>query len=154
MRGGISRDLEEVRQEIAMVTEFLESQLGASGKRSRARLGYLQTEQTRLRVRRKELDGLSSQLPALASEHEELRRNREVAEQRYRSSSRRLSESRLSDEISRNDRAANIRILAKAQVPLAPVTLRREMLVAFALALSMTVAILATFLVEFLSPSR
>jgi uncharacterized protein involved in exopolysaccharide biosynthesis len=154
MRGGLTRDLDEVRNEIAMVSQFLEGQIGATGKRSRARLGHLQAEETRLKAKRADLEGLSAQLPKIVSEHEDLLRTRELAEQRYRTSSRRLAESRLSDELSRNDRGANIRVLAKGQIPLAPVTLRREMLVAFALALSMTVAILATFLVEFLSPSR
>jgi uncharacterized protein involved in exopolysaccharide biosynthesis len=154
MRGGLSRDLEEVRHEIAMVSEFLESQLGATGQRSRTRLSHLQSEAARLTAKRDSLDGTFAKMPQLVSEYEELQRNQEIAEQRYRTSSKRLSESRLSDELSRNERAANIRVLAKGQVPLAPVTLRREILVAFGLALSMTVAILATFLVEFLSPSR
>lgn len=154
MRGGLSRDLEQVRAEIAMVEEFLESQLGASGQRHRARLAHLQQEEARLVSQRQQLDTVTDQLPELASEYEEIVRNLTIAEQRYTTSAKRLAESRLSDELSRNDRGANLRILARGQVPLSPVTLRREMLVAFALALSMTIAILTTFLVEFLSPSR
>lgn len=154
MRGGLSRDLEQVRNEIAMVEEFLESQLGATGQRNRTRLAHLRAEEARLVRKRERLDSVTEQLPNLASEYEEITRNLTIAEQRYNTSAKRLAESRLSDELSRNDRGANLRILAKGQVPLSPITLRREMLVAFALALSMTVAILATFLVEFLSPSR
>jgi uncharacterized protein involved in exopolysaccharide biosynthesis len=154
MRGGLSRDLEQVRNEIAMVEEFLESQLGATGQRNRTRLSHLRSEEARLVRKRERLDSVTEQLPHLASEYEEITRNLAIAEQRYSTSAKRLAESRLSDELSRNDRGANLRILAKGQVPLSPITLRREMLVAFALALSMTVAILATFLVEFLSPSR
>jgi uncharacterized protein involved in exopolysaccharide biosynthesis len=154
LQGGLSRDLEEVRREIVMVEDFLQSQLGASGSRSRTRLGHLQSEQTRLKARLAQANEIDGQLPTLLSEHEQLVRNRDIAQQRYQSSSKRLAETRLSDELSRNDRAANIRILAKGQVPLSPVTLRRGLLVAFALALSLTVAILTTFLVEFLSPSR
>ena len=154
MGRGVSRDLELVRREIALVSEFLDGRLGATGRRHRTRLAHLQSERQRLEAKRDTLDTMFGQLPQLLREHEDLVRSRDVAELRYRTSSKRLADSRLADELNRNERAANIRVLTKGQIPLTPVTLRREMLMAFGLALALTVAVLATFLVEFLSPTR
>lgn len=154
MGRGVSRDLELVRREIALVSEFLDGRLGATGRRHRTRLAHLQSERQRLEAKRETLDAMFGQLPQLLREHEDLVRSRDVAELRYRTSSKRLADSRLADELNRNERAANIRVLTKGQIPLTPVTLRREMLMAFGLALALTVAVLATFLVEFLSPTR
>jgi len=154
MGRGMSRDLELIRKEIALVEAFLDSRVGATGSRHRTRLAHLGAEQKRLEAKLAELDAMFGQLPQLVREHEELVRKRDVAEQRYRTSAKRLADSRLADELNRTERAANIRILTPGQVPLAPVTLRREMLMAFGLALALTVAILTTFLVEFLSPTR
>jgi len=118
-----SRQVENVRHEIALVEKFLATEANNHTGRHGEELGILSTRREGLRERLATIDGQLGSLPALSARFRELQRAVDAKESSYKRSMTRLESARTSAEMDKQ-KLANISVIQPAYAPLEPVSPR------------------------------
>jgi uncharacterized protein involved in exopolysaccharide biosynthesis len=116
-----SRQVENVRREIALVEEFLASAAADSTGRHGQELGILGARKVRLEESLQKIESDLRDLPALSQRFRELQRDVVAKEGSYERIQQRLEKARTSAEMDRQ-KIANISVIQPAYAPLQPVS--------------------------------
>jgi uncharacterized protein involved in exopolysaccharide biosynthesis len=116
-----SRQVENVRREIALVEEFLASAAADSTGRHGQELGILGARKERLVESLQKIESDLRDLPALSQRFRELQRDVVAKEGSYERIQQRLEKARTSAEMDRQ-KIANISVIQPAYAPLQPVS--------------------------------
>lgn len=147
-----SRQVQNVRREIALVEEFLKNSAADSTGRHGQELGLLAARRQRLEQRLAAVDADMQSLPALSSRYRELQRDVVAKEGSYERIQQRLEKARTSAEMDRQ-KIANISVIQPAYAPLQPVSPRPMLNLLAALVVGGGLAVGAALLTERLYPS-
>lgn len=147
-----SRQVQNVRREIALVEEFLKNSAADSTGRHGQELGLLAARRQRLEQRLAAVDADMQSLPALSSRFRELQRDVVAKEGSYERIQQRLEKARTSAEMDRQ-KIANISVIQPAYAPLQPVSPRPMLNLLAALVVGGGLAVGAALLTERLYPS-
>jgi uncharacterized protein involved in exopolysaccharide biosynthesis len=118
-----SRQVENVRREIALVEEFLKKEQSSASGRQGEEMALLITRKRPLEERLAAVESDLRSLPALSQRFRELERNVEAKEGSYQRITQRLEKARTSAEMDRQ-KIANISVIQPAYAPLEPVSPR------------------------------
>jgi uncharacterized protein involved in exopolysaccharide biosynthesis len=147
-----SRQVQNVRREIALVEEFLKNSAADSSGRHGQELGLLAARRQRLEQRLAAVDSDMQSLPALSSRYRELQRDVVAKEGSYERIQQRLEKARTSAEMDRQ-KIANISVIQPAYAPLQPVSPRPMLNLLAALVIGGGLALGAALLTERLYPN-
>jgi uncharacterized protein involved in exopolysaccharide biosynthesis len=147
-----SRQVQNVRREIALVEEFLKNSAADSSGRHGQELGLLAARRHRLEERLAAVESDLKSLPALSSRFRELQRDVVAKEGSYERIQQRLEKARTSAEMDRQ-KIANISVIQPAYAPLQPVSPRPMLNLMAALVIGSGLALGAALLTERLYPS-
>ena len=147
-----SRQVQNVRREIALVEEFLKTSAADSTGRHGQELGLLAARRQRLEQRLEAVESDLQSLPALSSRYRELQRDVVAKEGSYERIQQRLEKARTSAEMDRQ-KIANISVIQPAYAPLQPVSPRPLLNLMAALVVGGGLALGAALLAERLYPS-
>jgi len=147
-----SRQVENVRREIALVEDFLKSEASDTTGRHGQEIGLLSSRKQRLEERLAAVEADMNSLPALSQRYRELQRDVEAKEGSYDRITQRLEKARTSAEMDRQ-KIANISVIQPAYAPLEPVSPRPMLNLAAAVIVGGGLALGAALLTERLSAS-
>jgi len=147
-----SRQVQNVRREIALVEEFLKNEASGHSGRHGEELAILSARKKSLEERLAQIEGDLGSLPALSARYRELKRVLDAREARYKRVTSRLENARTSAEMDRQ-KIANISVIQPAYAPLTPVSPRPMLNFVVAVILGGGLAVGAALLAERLSPS-
>jgi uncharacterized protein involved in exopolysaccharide biosynthesis len=147
-----SRQVQNVRREIALVEDFLKNSAADSSGRHGQELGLLAARRQRLEQRLATVDSDMQSLPALSSRYRELQRDVVAKEGSYERIQQRLEKARTSAEMDRQ-KIANISVIQPAYAPLQPVSPRPMLNLMAAVVVGGGLALGAALLTERLYPS-
>lgn len=147
-----SRQVQNVRREIALVEEFLKNSAADSSGRHGQELGLLAARRQRLEQRLEAVESDLQSLPALSSRFRELERDVVAKEGSYERIQQRLEKARTSAEMDRQ-KIANISVIQPAYAPLQPVSPRPMLNLMAALVVGGGLALGAALITERLYPS-
>ncbi len=116
-----SRQVQNVRQEIALVEEFLRKSAAEDSGRHGQEMAMLSSRKQRLEARLNEVKADLQSLPALSQRYRELERSVSTKEANYDRIQQRLEKARTSAEMDRQ-KIANISVIQPAYAPLQPVS--------------------------------
>jgi uncharacterized protein involved in exopolysaccharide biosynthesis len=118
-----SRQVENVRHEIALVEEFLRKSVAEDSGRHSQEMAMLATRKARLDERLAAVEADLQSMPALSQRYRELQREVTGKESSYDRIQQRLEKARTSAEMDRQ-KIANISVIQPAYAPLQPVSPR------------------------------
>ena len=118
-----SRQVQNVRREIALVEGFLKDEATGHTGRHGEELAILSTRKKSLEERLAQIEGDLGSLPALSGRYRELKRVLDAREATYKRVTSRLENARTSAEMDRQ-KIANISVIQPAYAPLDPVSPR------------------------------
>jgi uncharacterized protein involved in exopolysaccharide biosynthesis len=147
-----SRQVENVRHEIALVEGFLAEQESSNSSRQNREISMLTSRKQKLEDRLTAVDSDLDSLPALSGRFRELKRELETGEANYKRSAQRLETSRTSAEMDKQ-KLANISVIQPAYAPLEPVSPRPMLNLVVAVILGGGLAVGAALISERLFPS-
>jgi uncharacterized protein involved in exopolysaccharide biosynthesis len=147
-----SRQVQNVRHEIALVEDFLATAAADNTGRHGQELGMLAARKERLEERLRAVESDLRSLPALSSRYRELERDVVAKEGSYDRIQQRLEKARTSAEMDRQ-KIANISVIQPAYAPLQPVSPRPVLNLLAAVVVGSGLAIGAALLMERLYPS-
>jgi uncharacterized protein involved in exopolysaccharide biosynthesis len=147
-----SRQVANVRREIARVQEFLAKQQAATDSQQLGTLGLLKQRKAQLEQRIAALDERLRAMPELAYQYRNLTREVDSRQDTYQRYLKRLEDARTSEEMDRQ-KIANIRVIQKAQIPLAPVSPNPMLNLAVGVVLGLALAAGGVLLLEQIAPS-
>ena len=147
-----SRQVQNVRREIALVEDFLKTAEADSSGRHGQELGLLASRRQRLEERLEAVETDLKSLPALSSRYRELQRDVVAKEGSYERIQQRLEKARTSAEMDRQ-KIANISVIQPAYAPLQPVSPRPMLNLIAALVIGGGLALGAALLAERLYPN-
>jgi uncharacterized protein involved in exopolysaccharide biosynthesis len=147
-----SRQVQNVRREIALVEEFLKEEASGHSGRHGEELAILSARKKSLEERLAQIEGDLGSLPALSGRYRELKRALDARESSYKRVTGRLETARTSAEMDRQ-KIANISVIQPAYAPLAPVSPRPMLNFVVAVTLGGGLAVGAALLAERLFPS-
>jgi uncharacterized protein involved in exopolysaccharide biosynthesis len=116
-----SRQVENVRREIALVEDFLKKEAATTSGRQGAELALLLSRKQPLEERLAAVEADLRSLPALSQRFRELERAVAVREESHKRITERLEKARTSDAMDRQ-KIANISVIQPAYAPLEPVS--------------------------------
>jgi uncharacterized protein involved in exopolysaccharide biosynthesis len=147
-----SRQVENVRHEIALVEGFLAEQETSNAGRQNRELSMLTARKQKLEDRLSAVDSDLTSLPALSGRYRELQRNLETSELAYKKGAQRLETARTSAEMDKQ-KIANISVIQPAYAPLEPVSPRPMLNLVIAVILGGGLAVGAALVTERLLPA-
>ena len=147
-----SRQVQNVRREIALVQEFLVDEAKNHSGKHGEELAILSGRKNALEERLRQIEGDLGSLPALSARYRELLRRVEAAETTYKRGTTRLENARSSAEMDRQ-KLANISVIQPAYAPLQPVSPRPLLNLAVAIVIGGGLAVGAALAMERLDPS-
>ncbi len=147
-----SRQVENVRHEIALVEQFLADQETSNAGRQNRELSMLTSRKQKLEARLAAVDSDLTSLPALSGRFRELQRNLETSEVSHKKSAQRLETARTSAEMDKQ-KIANISVIQPAYAPLEPVSPRPMLNLVIAVILGGGLAVGAALIAERLAPA-
>ncbi len=147
-----SRQVENVRHEIALVEKFLVDQEANNAGRQNRELSMLTSRKQKLEGRLTSVDSDLTSLPALSGRFRELQRNLETSEVSYKKSAQRLENARTSAEMDKQ-KIANISVIQPAYAPLEPVSPRPMLNLVVAVILGGGLAVGAALIAERVRPT-
>jgi uncharacterized protein involved in exopolysaccharide biosynthesis len=147
-----SRQVQNVRHEIALVEEFLTTNAAETTGRHSQELNMLQVRKERLDERLARVDADLRSLPALSGRYRELQRDVETKEASYGRILERLEKARTSAEMDRQ-KIANISVIQPAYAPLQPVSPQPSLNLMAALVVGGGLAVGAALVAERLFPN-
>jgi uncharacterized protein involved in exopolysaccharide biosynthesis len=118
-----SRQVENVRREIALVEDFLKKEQSSASGRQGQEMALLTARKRPLEERLAAVENDLRSLPALSQRFRELERNVEAKEGSYQRITQRLEKARTSAEMDKQ-KIANISVIQPAYAPLEPVSPR------------------------------
>ena len=147
-----SRQVQNVRREIALVEDFLKNAEADSSGRHGQELGMLTSRKARLEEQLRKVESDLHSLPALSSRYRELQRDVLAKEGSSDRIQQRLEKARTSAEMDRQ-KIANISVIQPAYAPLQPVSPRPMLNLLAALVVGGGLSLGAALLAERLYPS-
>jgi uncharacterized protein involved in exopolysaccharide biosynthesis len=147
-----SRQVQNLRHEIALVEEFLKLEESDNSGRHGQEMSMLSARKQRLDERLVAVEQDLHSLPALSQRFRELERDVEAKEGSYKRITQRLETARTSAEMDRQ-KIANISVIQPAYAPLEPVSPRPLLNLVAALIVGGGLAVGAALLSEHLGPS-
>jgi len=147
-----SRQVENVRREIALVEETLKAAEQDTSGRHRQELGMLGARKESLQERLVAVESDLGSLPALSQRYRELERDVVAKEGSYERIQQRLEKARTSAEMDRQ-KIANISVIQPAYAPLQPVSPRPMLNLIAAVVVGSGIALGAALLAEHLFPN-
>jgi len=118
-----SRQVQNVRREIALVQDFLAGEAKNHTGKHGEEIAILSARKQALEGRLAQIEGDLGSLPALSARYRELQRKVDATEARYKRSTNRLENARSSAEMDRQ-KIATISVIQPAYAPLQPVSPR------------------------------
>jgi uncharacterized protein involved in exopolysaccharide biosynthesis len=146
-----SRTVVNLRKEIDQVRRFLEEQQAELARRQLAELRPLEQRQAELEARMGGIEAELRELPVLATQHRELRRQRDTSEKHLQTYSRNLEEARLSQEMDRQ-KIANISVIQEGLVPSEPISPRKRLNLAVGIVSGLALGLLAAYYADGIAP--
>lgn len=147
-----SRQVQNVRREIALVEGFLKDEASGHSGRHGEELGILAARKKSLEDRLAQIEGDLGSLPALSGRYRELKRALDAREASYKRVTSRLENARTSAEMDRQ-KIANISVIQPAYAPLEPVSPRPVLNLLVAVIIGGGLAVGAALAMEGLFPS-
>jgi uncharacterized protein involved in exopolysaccharide biosynthesis len=147
-----SRQVQNVRHEIALVEEFLKGEQSSASGRQGQEMALLSGRRQPLEARLAAVENDLHSLPALSQRFRELERDVEAKEGSYERIMQRLEKARTSAEMDKQ-KIANISVIQPAYAPLEPVSPRPMLNLLAALILGSGLAVGAALVMERFSPN-
>jgi uncharacterized protein involved in exopolysaccharide biosynthesis len=147
-----SRQVENVRHEIALVERFLKDEANDHDGRHGEELAILSARRQHLQARLNTIGGALGSLPALSARFRELQRAVDAKEAIYKRITTRLETARTSGEMDKQ-KIANISVIQPAYAPLEPVSPRPMLNLVVAVIVGGGLALAAALAMERLKPA-